>query len=359
MKAAVLHQFDAPLVVEDVTIDAPAADEVLIRSVASGVCHTDRTMQMGANPLPLPLVLGHEVSGVVEAVGRDVTYVRPGDHVVTNVSASCGQCRWCQLGHVQHCVDKHRSRAVGAPARLSRHGVAVEAFVGLGGFAEQLLVHHSAVVRIPAQMPLDRAALLGCAVMTGVGAARNAAGVRPGDTVAVIGCGGVGLNVIQGARLCGAARIIAIDRIGSKLERAREFGATDLVDAGAVDPVEAVRSLTGGGIDHALEVVGLAVTMQQAFAMVATMGQVTMVGVPRPDVRIELPAVDFLAEKRFVGSRMGSGRPRLDVPLFCELYLSGRLMLDELISDRLTLDDVNQALDTLDHPLGARAVLLM
>lgn len=359
MKAAILHEFDADLVIEDVTMSLPEPDEVLVRVVASGVCHTDRTMQLGANPLPLPLLLGHEVAGIVEAVGQDVTYVRPGDHVVTNISASCGQCRWCQRGEIQHCEDKHRSRAAGRPPRLSMGDAAVEPLVGIGGFAELLLVHHTAVVRVPDEMPLDRAALLGCAVMTGVGAVRNAARVRPGDTVAVIGCGGVGLNAIQGARLAGAARIIAIDRIGAKLDRAALFGATDVVDASVVDPVAAVRDLTRTGVDHAIEVVGLAVTMQQAFAMLDTMGQVTMVGVPRPETRIELPAVDFLIEKRFVGSKVGSGRPRLEVPMLCDLYLRGRLMLDELISDRLSLDDVNRALVDLDGSAGARAVLML
>jgi len=359
VKAAILHEFNSDLVIEEVSADTPDADEVLIRVVASGVCHTDRTMQLGANPLPLPLLLGHETAGVVEAVGRDVTYVRPGDNVVTNISASCGHCRWCQRGEVQHCEDKHRSRPPGRGPRLMMGGRSVEPLVGLGGFAEQLLVHHTAVVRLPPDMPLDRAALLGCAVMTGVGAAQNAARVRLGDTVAVIGCGGVGLNVVQGARLCGASRIIAIDRITAKLDRALLFGATDIVDASSVDPVEAVREMTGTGVDHAFEVVGIATTMQQAFGMLDTMGQVTMVGVPRPSVRIDLPAVDFLAEKRFIGSKVGSGRPRLDVPMLCDLYLGGRLLLDELISERLDLSGVNRALADLDGSAGARSVLML
>jgi S-(hydroxymethyl)glutathione dehydrogenase / alcohol dehydrogenase len=359
MKAAVLQEFCSELVIQDVTPADPTPDEVLVRVVASGVCHSDRTAQQGANPLPLPLILGHEVGGVVESVGRDVTYVDRGDHVVTNVSASCGRCRWCRRGQVQHCENKHRSRPPGAGPRLSMGGVAVEPFVGLGGFAELLLVHQSAVVKVPPEMPLDRAALLGCAVTTGVGAVRNAANVQPGETVAVIGCGGVGLNAIQGARLCGASRIIAIDRIGSKLDRASLFGATDVVDAGRLDPVTAVRELTGVGVDHAIEVVGLAATMQQAFAMLDVRGQVTMIGVPRPEVRVELPAAEFLIEKRFVGSRVGSGPPRIEVPRLCELYLDGRLMLDELISDRPRLAEVNRALDDLDNPLGARAVLML
>ncbi len=358
MKAAVLHEFGAELVVEDVQVADPAADEVLVRTVASGVCHTDRTMQLGANPLPLPLVLGHEAAGVVEAVGRDVTYVRPGDPVATTASSFCGSCRWCLRGEIQHCENKGRSRPSGEPPRLSRQGAPVEPFVGLGGFAELLLVHERTLVKLPDEMPLDRASLLGCAGITGLGAVRHAARVRAGETVAVIGCGGVGLNAVQGARLVGASRIVAVDRIPEKLELARRFGATDTVDASAVDPVLAVRELTGGvGVDHAIEVVGIEATIEQAFAMLDTRGTATVVGVARPDMRVRIPAVELLLEKRLQGTKMGSTRPRLDIPLYCQLYLDGRLMLDELLSETVPLEKVNEALTALDNPRGARTVL--
>src|SRR5690606_17464284 len=265
--------------------------------------HTDRTMQLGANDLPLPLVLGHEAAGIVERVGSAVTYVKPGDPVATCASAFCGSCRWCMRGDLQHCERKRRSREPGRPPRLSQGDTPVEPFVGLGGFAEQLLVHESAVVKLPEEMPLDRAALLGCSVITGVGAVRNAAKVQVGQTVAVIGCGGVGLNVVQGARIAGAAQIIAIDRIPDKLDLARQFGATHTVDAGTTDPVEAVRELTGGGVDHAIEVVGVAATMEQAFQMLDTQGTATVVGVARPDVQVRVPATDLLLEKRLQGSK--------------------------------------------------------
>ncbi|HEY8532652.1 MAG TPA: Zn-dependent alcohol dehydrogenase [Micromonospora sp.] len=357
MKAAVLREFNTELVIEDIDIDRPAPDEVLIRTVASGVCHTDRTMQQGANPLPLPLVLGHEVSGVVEAVGANITYVKPGDHVATCASSFCGHCRWCQRGALQHCDNKGRSRPAGQPPRLSRKGTPVEPFVGLGGFAEMLLVHERTVVKLPKEMPLDKAALLGCAGITGLGAVRHTARVQVGDTVAVIGCGGVGLNVIQGARLAGAARIIAIDKLPEKLELARTFGATDVINAATTDPVEAVRELTGGGVDHALEVVGIESTIEQAFAMLNTMGTATVIGVARPEMTVRIPAAELLLEKRLQGTKMGSTRFRLDIPLYCQLYLEGRLKLDELLAQTLPLERVNDALDALDHPLGARTLL--
>lgn len=357
MKAAVLHEFGSDLVVEDVELATPAPDEVVVRVVASGVCHTDRTMQLGANPLPLPLVLGHEAAGVVEAVGRDVTYVRPGDHVATTASSFCGHCRWCMRGELQHCENKGRSRAAGLPPRLSQGAVAVEPFVGLGAFAEQLLVHERAVVKLPDEMPLDKASLLGCAGITGLGAVRRAARVQVGDTVAVIGCGGVGLNVVQGARIAGASRIIAVDRISEKLDMARLVGATDVVNASEVDPVETVKELTGGGVDHAIEVVGIEATIEQAFAMLDTMGTATVVGVARPDMKVRIPAVELLLEKRLQGTKMGSTRPRLDIPLYCQLYLDGRLDLDSLLSATAPLEQVNAALTALDNPRGARTVL--
>lgn len=357
MKAAVLHEFGADLVMEDVSLADPAPDEVLVRTVASGVCHTDRTMQLGANPLPLPLVLGHEASGIVEAVGRDVSYVKPGDPVATTASSFCGHCRWCMRGDLHHCENKGRSRPAGQPPRLSQRDTPVEPFVGLGGFADMLLVHERTLVKLPEEMPLDKASLLGCAGITGLGAVRNTAGVRSGETVAVIGCGGVGLNAVQGARLVGASRIIAVDRIPQKLELARRFGATDTVNASEVDAVAAVKELTGGGVDHAIEVVGIEATIEQAFAMLDTLGTATVIGVARPEMTVRIPAVELLLEKRLQGTKMGSTRPRIDIPLYCQMYLDGRLMLDELLSDTAPLENVNQALQSLDNPTGARTVL--
>jgi S-(hydroxymethyl)glutathione dehydrogenase / alcohol dehydrogenase len=357
MRAAVLHEFKTDLVIEDVQVSDPEPDEVLIRTVASGVCHTDRTMQLGAQPLPTPLLLGHEVSGIVEAVGRDVAYVKPGDPVAACASSFCGTCRWCMRGELQHCENKGRSRAAGLGPRVSVRGVGIEPLTGLGGFAEQLLVHERTLVKLPDEMPLDKAALLGCAGITGLGAVRRAAKVQIGETVAVLGCGGVGLTVIMGARLAGASVIVAIDRIPEKLELARRLGATHTVDAGQGDIVAAVKEITGTGVDHAIEVVGIESTIEQAFAMLDTMGTATVVGVARPDRRVQIPAVDLLLEKRLQGTKMGSSRFRLDIPLYCQLYLDGRLDLDSLLSETVPLEGVNDALVALDKPVGARTLI--
>jgi S-(hydroxymethyl)glutathione dehydrogenase / alcohol dehydrogenase len=344
MRAAVLYRFGEPLTEVDVELAEPAPDEVLVRITDSGICHSDRTVQGGAQDRPLPLILGHEASGVVERVGSEVKGLVPGDHVVGCSSANCGQCSWCARGLPQHCSDKGQVRADGS-ARLVRDGGEVHAFVGLGGFADRMLVSQRAVVRIPPEMPLDKAALLGCAVLTGMGAVLHRAKVRAGQTVAVIGCGGVGLSAVQAARMAGARRIVAVDVNPAKLERARAFGATDAVDASRQDSVEAVLGLSGGGVDH-------------AFRMTGVHGTTTVVGVAHPAATVTLPAYVFMAvEKKIQGSRMGSANFRADIPLYCELYLRGQLLLDELISDVIDLGDVNKGLQALDGSDGARSVI--
>lgn len=358
MRAAVLTEFGHPLQDAEVVLDEPAADEVVIRVAASGVCHSDLNVQVGNLPAsPRPQILGHEVAGIVERVGSRVTDFAPGDHVVTCPSGFCGTCSWCMSGLLHLCTDKNRTRPAGQPPRLTLDGLPVAQFAGLGGFAERVLVHERAVAAIPADMPLDRASVLGCAVVTGMGSVFNTAHVTPGQTVAVIGCGGVGLNVVQAARFSGAATIVAVDRIGAKLDRAKLFGATHLVDAGEVDAVEAVRELTGGGVDHAFEVVGRPATIEQAFAMLRIRGTATVVGVARPTDRVSIGALDLLAEKKLQGAQMGSSRFRLDVDLFARMYLDGRIMLDELISRHIPLAGVNEALQAMDESTGARSVI--
>lgn len=356
VKAAVLHQFDQPVVLEDVHVDAPAPAEVRIRTAATGICHSDRHGQTGGNPaLGLPAVLGHEAAGVVVEVGSNVRGLAVGDHVVVAPAGSCGTCSWCSRGLPQHCTDLARTRADGTP-RLTLDGRPVAQFVGIGSFAEEMLVQASSVARVPPAMPLDKAALLGCAVITGLGAVRHSAAVRVGDTVAVVGCGGVGLSAVQGAVLAGASRIVAIDRMPEKLDLARRLGATDVVDASAVDPVAAVLDLTGG-VDHALEMVGLPATITQAFAMLGTRGTATVVGLARPGDTITIPATDLLAEKRLQGSRLGGTQLRVDVPLYAEMYLSGRLDLDALQGATVSLDGLADALDGIDGATAARTIV--
>lgn len=357
MRAAVLYRFGEPLIEAEIELAEPAAEEVLVRVTDSGICHSDRTVQLGSQDRPLPLILGHEASGVVERVGSGVRELEPGDHVVGCSSANCGQCLWCARGLPQHCSDKGQARADGSP-RLFGDGGQVHAFVGLGGFADHMLVSQRALVRIPPAMPLDKAALLGCAVLTGMGAVLHRAKVRAGQTVAVIGCGGVGLNAVQAARLAGAGRIFAVDIKEAKLERARIFGATDTVDASRQDSVDTVLGLSGGGVDHAVEVVGSGPTIEQAFQMTGVHGTTTVVGVPNPAATVTLPAHVFMAaEKKIQGSRMGSANFRADIPLYCELYLRGQLLLDELISEVIDLGEVSKGLQDLDGSDGARSVI--
>ena len=359
MKAAVLQAVDAPLEILDVDIDRPGPREVLVRTAAVGVCHSDLHFIEGLYPHPLPTVLGHESAGVIEAVGPDVRDLAVGDHVITCLSVFCGHCEYCLAGRPSLCASTEMSRAAEAPPRLSMGGRPVWQFMSLSSFAEQLLVHEHAVVKIPSDIPLDRAALIGCGVTTGLGAVFRTAAVEPGSTVAVFGCGGIGLNCIQGAAIAGAARIIAVDRVAKKLELARQFGATDLVDASVLDPVAAVMELSDGGVHHAFEAIGLAITVQQSFAVLRRGGTATVIGMVPFGMKVELPGFEFLREKRIQGSTMGSNRFRIDMPRYLELYRQGRLKLDELVSARRPLTEVNEAFADLKAGSVARTVLVL
>lgn len=349
MKALILTEVGRPQeLVDDLVVDKPRDHEVLVRTAACGLCHSDLHFRQGKwTTFPLPLVLGHECSGVVEAVGAQVTYLRPGDHVVGCLTAFCGECDYCLSGRMYICSGRGLTRPEGAPPRLSRQGRAVTQFVNLSGFAELLLVHERALVKIDPTIPLDVAAVVGCAVTTGVGAAINTAGIRPGQTVAVFGCGGVGLNVIQGARIAGAERIIAIDRSEAKATMALSFGATDAVVATA-EVVSSIVEMTSGGVEHAFEAVGLAVTAQNAFRVLRPGGTATIVGLLAEGEKISIPAIELTFDRRLQGSNMGSNRFRIDIPRYLQMYRSGRLMLDELITARIGLDAVDQALVDLE-----------
>ena len=344
MQAAVLDSVPGELVVDDVQLGAIGPHEVLVRTVAAGLCHSDLHFMEGLYPCALPMVAGHESAGVVEAVGEQVTYVAPGDHVISCVSGFCGECRYCLTGRPNLCDKVGLTRDAGAPPRMTRNGEPVFQFFDLASFAEQLLVHEHLLVKIRPDMPLDKAALIGCGVTTGVGAVINTAKVRPGETVAVIGCGGIGLNAIQAAALVGAGRVIAIDRIASKLAMARSFGATDVVDASTTDPVLAVLELTAGGVDHAFEAIGLKATAEQAFDMLGRGGTATVIGMVPFGQKLEIEAFHLLMEKRLQGSNMGSNRFRVDMPQYIEWYLAGKLKLDELVSATMPLDEINDGL---------------
>jgi S-(hydroxymethyl)glutathione dehydrogenase/alcohol dehydrogenase len=359
VKAAVLHKSPGALDIVEINLDGPERNEVLIRTSAAGLCHSDLHFMEGKYEPRLPIVMGHESAGVVEAVGEDVTYVKPGDHVVTCLSVFCGECEYCVTGRPHLCRSAKVRRAPGTNPRIRENGQEVHASGQLGSFAEAMLVHEHALVKIDPAMPLEQAALLGCAVITGVGAAFSTAQVAPGSNVAVIGCGGVGLNVIQGSALAGAARVIAIDLQASKLRLARKFGATDVLDATTVDDVvAAVQEMTDGGVEFAFEAIGLKDTAEQAFGMLARGGVATIIGLIPAGQHISLPASDFwMAEKRIQGSSMGSNRFRYDIPRLVDLYLRGRLNLDDLVSARIKLDEVNDGFEALKRGEVARSVI--
>ncbi|MCB2060534.1 MAG: Zn-dependent alcohol dehydrogenase [Novosphingobium sp.] len=358
MKAAVMRGLNAPMEIEEIAISKPVGREVLVRVAAVGLCHSDLSVLNGTLPSPLPAVLGHEVAGVVEQVGPEVHGLRPGDHVIVCLTFHCGHCEQCHGGHANRCMTPEASRPEGEPPRLSIGGESVESFMRIGGFAEQVLVHDSGCIRIRDDMPLDRACLIGCGVTTGFGAATRTANVRAGESVAVIGCGGVGLAAINGAAVAGAGRIIAIDRVASKLEMARGFGATDGVDASQGNAHEQIMELTGGrGVDQAIEAVGLKPTIELAFAILAKGGQAIVVGATSFETKIELPPIAFLQERAIKGSFMGGVRPSIDIPNYVELYLQGRLKLDELISRRRPLSEINLAVDDMNRAEIARTVL--
>ena len=358
MKAAVLRQVNAPLEIEDISHGKPAPREVLVRTVAAGVCHSDLHFQNGSYPYQLPCVLGHESAGVVEAVGSDVTYVKPGDHVITCLSAFCGHCEHCLTGHMSLCQEPELQRMPDQDSRLAKGDESVAQFLNLSSFAEYMLVHEHTLAKVREDMPLDRAALIGCGVTTGVGAVIHTAQVEPGSIVAVIGCGGVGLSAINGAAIAGASRIIAVDMVESKLELARKFGATDVVDAKGDDPIKTIRELTGGGVHYSFEAIGLAATAQQAFKILRPGGTATIIGMIPPGTMVEMHGPEFLMERKMQGSNMGSNRFRVDMPRFVDFYLQGRLHLDDLISRRIKLEDVNEGLAALETGEVARSVIM-
>jgi len=359
MKAAVMREPNAPLSIEEVAISKPGPREVLVRLSAVGVCHSDVHFWDGSYPAQLPVILGHESAGVVEAVGDMVSYLKPGDHVVSILSPFCGTCEYCLSGHMSVCHTQnpgHFKRGEGEEPRLAAGGAPVTQFLNLSSFAEQILVHENALGKIDPEMPMDRAALIGCAVITGVGSVFNAAKVEPGSTVAVIGCGGVGLSTINGAAIAGAGRIIAVDLSDEKLELAKTFGATDTVNAGAGDPVEAVRELTGGGVHYSFEAIGLKQTADQSIKMLRPRGLATVIGMIPLGQNVEVHGIELMAqEKRIQGAIMGSNRFRIDFPRLVDLYKQDRLKLDELVSDRIGLDGVTGALQNLKDNKGSIA----
>jgi len=360
VKAAVMRAFNTPLEIEDIEIDDPGPGEVLLKTAASGVCHSDLTVLEGGLPVPPPCILGHEPAGVVEAVGAGVVDFVPGDHVIGCITQWCGVCKFCTGGRPYLCPTQFAGRPEGANARLSKaDGELIYQFANLSSFAEKMLCPERSLVKIRDDMPLDRASLIGCGVTTGLGAALNTVHIPAGASVVIIGCGGVGLAALQGARIVGAGKIIAVDAKAWKFGLAQKLGATDCIDASDGDPVAAVHELTGGGADFVFECIGLVPTVQQAVAMTGRGGTAVLVGVvPIPEMVPIMAADVTLQEKKITGSYMGSNRFRFDMPKYIEFYLDGRLFLDEMISSRIKLEDVNDAFDVMRKGEAARQVIV-
>ena len=357
MKAAVFHGPHKELTIENVDIAKPIGREVLVRTVASGVCHSDLHFIEGLYPFAAPAILGHEAAGIVEAVGPHVSEFKAGDHVIACLSVFCGHCDYCLTGKTYLCQTRP-VRAKAEPPKLSWNGQPVNQFANLSAYAEKMLVHENGLVKIDDQMPLDRAALIGCGVTTGVGAVLNTARIEPGSTVAVFGAGGVGLAVIQGARIGGARMIVAVDTMESKFAKARELGATHTVNAKSDDAVKAIRALTGGGVDYAFEAIGLKLAAEQCFDCLRPGGTATVIGMIPVGQKIELDGPMFLREKKIQGCSMGSNRFKVDMPRYIDFYRQGRLKLDEMITRRGKLEDVNEAFRAMKAGEVARTVLM-
>ena len=358
MKAAVLHSPRQPMTIEDVAIEKPKRREVLVRTAAAGLCHSDLHFIEGSYPTPVPIVLGHESAGIVEAVGEDVAYLKAGDHVISCLSVFCGHCEFCLSGRPSICQTPDVKMPPGAAHRLSWQGKHLNQFANLSSFAEQMLVHEHALVKVRVDMPLDLAALIGCSVITGYGAVAHTAKMEPGATVAVFGAGGIGLATINAAQIAGAARIIAVDKDPFKLNLAKLFGATDVIEASAADTVRRIVDLSAGGVHYSFECVGLKETAEQSFSALRPGGTATLIGMIPVGTKIELHGVDFLRERRIQGCMMGSNRFRIDMPRLIDFYLQGRLKLQEMVSARIHLEQINDGFAALKRGGIARSVIV-
>ena len=360
MKAAVLYEAGRPLAIEQLSLLPPKEGEVRVRFAASGVCHSDLHYIKGERLHPMPVVLGHEGAGVVEEVGPGVTQAQPGDHVILSFVPACGQCQYCVNGRPNLCSVRYRLRGTlpDGTTRLRKGNDEIKHFAAVSSFGEYGIVPATSLVKIPENVPLDKAALVGCCVTTGVGAALWTARVEPGSSVTVIGCGGVGLNVIQGAALAGAERIIAVDVVPSKLEYAEEFGATHTINAAQTDPVQAVRDLTGGeGSDYAFEVIGRIHTAQQTLLCTRRGGKAVIVGVTPHGAQLTIDP-DFLHQDRMLlGCTYGSANMRAAMPKLVDLYMAKKLKLDELVSRTYPLEQINAAFEALDQGEVARSII--
>ena len=372
MKAAVIRQMglpqpyadSKPMTIEEVELDKPGEREVLVQIKAASLCHSDLSSVNGDRPRPMPMVLGHEASGVVQEIGPGVNDLKVGDHVALVFAPSCGQCISCIEGHPGRCEPGQQANGAGkllnGGMRLHQHGKDVYHHVGVSAFAQYCVANRGSMVKIDKELPFDEAALFGCAVLTGVGAVFNTAQVFPGAKVAVLGLGGVGLNSLLGAIVAGAQQIVAIDLHDDKLALAKQLGATDTVNAKAPDAIQQVKDLTGGGVHFAFEMAGSVQAMELAYRITRRGGTTVSAGLPHPDHRWPLQHVNMVAEERTIkGSYMGSCVPTRDIPRFIDLYRRGMLPVNKLMSDHIKLEEINVGFDRLASGHTVRQIIMM
>jgi alcohol dehydrogenase len=371
IRAAVLHKLglpapyaeSKPIKIETLELDPPGRGEVLVQIKAAGLCHSDLSVINGSRPRPMPMALGHEAAGVVVEVGEGVTDLKPGDHVVCAFVPSCGHCLPCQEGRPALCEPGAKTNTAGTllsgERRIHLNGGTVHHHLGVSAFADHAVVSRNSLIKVDPEIPFEKVAVFGCAVITGVGAVVNTASIEMGSTVAIIGLGGVGLSALLGAITAGASRIVAVDVNDTKLEQARELGATDTFNSRDPEVVSLIREATGGGVDYAFETAGVVPAMNVAYGITKRGGTTVTTGLPHPDHHFSFPQVTLTAEERTLkGSYVGSCVPARDIPRFIELYKQGRLPVDQLLTDCLSLDEINEGFDRLARGEASRLVVV-
>jgi len=361
MKAAICYEPNTPLKIEDVTLDEPQANEVLVKLAATGVCHSDLHFIKGEMPAPVPVVMGHEGAGIVEKVGPGVTTLKPGDHVIMMVSFSCGECGYCVEGRPTRCVENlpimMTATLRGGGKRLRKGDQELHHLFALACYAEYTVVHECSCVKIRDDAPFEVVCTLGCGVSTGVGAAINTAGIRPGESIAIYGCGGVGLSAVMGARLAGAGILIAVDTLDRKLEMAKELGTDYVINASQEEPIAKVMELTGGGADYALDCVGNTDVTSQAFGSIHNGGKCIVVGMAPLGAMVSIAPFEFLLGKTITGTVQGDIRASVDIPRYVDLYMNGKLPIDRLITKSYRLDEINEAFEALERGEVIKSVI--
>ena len=360
--ASVPYEESQPIKIETVELDSPEKGEVLIRIKAASLCHSDLSVMNGSRPRPVPMALGHEAAGVVVDVGQEVTDLEPGDHVVCVFVPSCGQCGPCREGRPALCERGAASNTagtlLGGGQRLHKESETINHHLGVSAFSEYAVVSRNSIIKISKDIPFEKAALFGCAVITGVGAVVNTASIKLGSTVAVVGLGGVGLSALLGAIAAGASRIVAVDINETKLKQAKELGATDVFNSKDPDVIEQIRQATGGGLDYAFETAGAVPAMEVAYGVTKRGGTTVTTGLPHPEHQFSFPYVSLTAEERTLkGSYLGSCVPSRDIPRYMNLFQEERLPVDRLITDFITLDEVNKGFDILAKGESSRIII--